>query len=161
MSEQDVEIFHKQAMSYMGQGETEKALEFFNKALEIDEMYIPAWNDKGVAYLELKDYTKALDCFERVAFLNPRIAMPLYNKGYVQLMLERYDDSVATFGAFLDNYPFKDDFYRYGLYLKAEGLYNLKKYKEANKLLEKALKKDKSFKEARELLLKVNIEMDK
>lgn len=155
MAEEDAEIMYKQAMSYLGQGETDKAIEFFNKALEMDQFYAPAWNDKGVAYMELQDYTNALDCFERVTILNPNISMPLYNKGYVQLMLEKYKDSVQTFDIFLDNYPFKDDFYKYALYLKAKGHYNLKEYAAAEKLLNKALKKDKKFNEARDLLLEM------
>lgn len=155
MSNEDVEMFYKQAMSYLGQGESKKALEFFNKALKIDEMYLPAWNDKGVALLELKDYTQALDCFERVIYLNPEVSMPLYNKGYVQLMLERYRDSVETFKNFLIRYPYKDDFYKYALYLKAKGHYNLNEYEDAQILLEKVIKKDKSFKEARELLISI------
>jgi lipoprotein NlpI len=161
MTNQDLDIFYKQAMSYMGQGETKKAIEFFNKVLEIDEMYSPAWNDKGVAYLELKEYTKALDCFERVIFLNPSVSMPFYNKGYVQMMLEKYEDSVKTFDSFLANYPFKDDFYKYALYLKAKGHYSLGEYKDAKKLLKKAVDKDKNFNEAQELLKLISDEKDK
>ncbi len=159
MTNQDVEMFYKQAMSYLGQGETKKALDFFNKALKIDEMYLPAWNDKGVALLELEDYIQALDCFERVIYLDPHVSIPLYNKGYVQLMLKKYKDSVETFEIFLTNYPYKDDFYKYALYLKAQGHYSLKEYEDAHKLLKKAIKKDKTFKEARELLILVSNEM--
>jgi tetratricopeptide (TPR) repeat protein len=161
MTNEDVEMFYKQAMSYLGQGNSEMALEFFNKALQIDPMYLPAWNDKGVALLELNDYKQALDCFERVIYLDPEVSMPLYNKGYVQLMLERYGDSVETFKIFLDSYPFKDDFYKYALYLKAKGHHGLKEYDDAKKLLEKAIKKDKSFKEARELLILILNESQK
>lgn len=156
MSEEDVEIMYKQAMSFLQQGETKKAIEFFNNALEMDQFYAPAWNDKGVAFMELQDFNSALDCFERVVVLNPNLSMPLYNKGYVQMMLENYNDSVATFALFLENYPFKDDFYKYALYLKAKSHYNLKEYSDAEKLLKKALKKDKTFKEAYELLTELN-----
>ena len=155
MSNEEVEMFYEQAMSYLGQGENEKAIEFFNKALKIDEMYLPAWNDKGVAYMELKKYEQALDCFQRVGYLDPGISMPLYNKGYVLLMLERYDKAVETFRIFLEAYPFRDDFYRYALFLKAQGHYHLKQYEDAKELLEKAIKKDKTFKEARDLLIKI------
>ena len=155
MSNEEVEMFYEQGMSYLGQGESKKAIEFFDKALKIDEMYLPAWNDKGVAYMELKKYVQALDCFQRVGYLNPGISMPLYNKGYVLLMLERYEDAVETFRIFLEAYPFRDDFYRYALFLKAQGHYNLKQYDDAKELLEKAIKKDKTFKEARELIIKI------
>ena len=155
MTDEEIEMFYEQAMSYLGQGESKKAIEFFNKALKINEMYIPAWNDKGVAFMELKEYSQALDCFQRVGYLDPGIAMPLYNKGYVLLMLERYEEAVETFRIFLDAYQFKDDFYRYALFLKAQGHYNLKQYDNAIELLEKAIKKDKTFKEARELLITI------
>jgi lipoprotein NlpI len=155
MTDQDVEMFYKQAMSYMGQGDAKKAIEFFDKALKIDDWYLPAWNDKGVALLELEDYQKALYCFEKVVTLDPVSSMPLYNKGYVQLILGDYADSVKTLDSFLERYMNKDDFYKYALYLKAKGHYNLKEYEKAQEALEDALNKDKTFKEARELLLTI------
>jgi lipoprotein NlpI len=161
MSDQDVEMFYKQAMSYMGQGDTEKAIEFFDKALKIDDWYLPAWNDKGVALLELEDYNNALFCFEKVITLDPVSSMPLYNKGYVQLIIGDNAGSVETFDTFLERYLNKDDFYKYALYLKAKGHYNLKEYEKANEALEDALTKDKTFQEARELLLLVLNELKK
>jgi len=41
------------------------------------------------------------------------------------------------------------------LYLKALGHYNLKEYEEAQKLLETAIKKDKTFKDARDLYITI------
>lgn len=155
MSGKDVEIFYKQAMSYLGQGEIDKGIEFFDKALEVDDWYLPAWNDKGVALLEKKDYESALECFEKVVLLDPVSSMPLYNKGYVQLILENYTDSILTFESFLERYQNKDDFYKYALYLKGQAHYNLKQYEKAYKSLEEAILHDKTFKEARELIIKV------
>jgi len=155
MTREDVEMFYKQAMTYLGEKEIKKAIEFFNKALQIDDMYLPAWNDLGVAFLELEDYDKALVCFQKVVLLEPEVPISFYNKGYVELMLEKYKDSVETFGIFLENYPQKNDFYKYALYLKAMGHYNLKEYEDAQKLLETAIKKDKSFKDARDLYIKI------
>ncbi len=161
MTTKEAEMFYKQAISYMGQGETKKALEFFNKSLDIDNNYLIAWNDKGVAHLELEEYQKALNCFEQVNRLNPGDGLAWYNRGYALLMLEKYPESVKTFDFFLDNYTPKSDFYKYALYLKAKGLYALKKYEEAHEMLEIAVNKDKSFKEARELLISVLREMKK
>jgi lipoprotein NlpI len=155
MSEEDVEMFYKQAVSYMGQGETEKALEFFDKALAIDNYYLPAWNDKGVVLMELKDYHEARDCFRRVIVLDPDDNLAYYNKGYVELILEDYKDSVETFNVFLAKYMKKNDFYKYALYLKAKAHYGLKEYDQALMLLENAIKKDGTFKEARELLISI------
>lgn len=123
MGGKDVGMFYKQAMSYLGQGEIDKCIEFFDKALEVDDWYLPAWNDKGVALLE-KKYESALECFEKVVLLDPVSSMPLYNKGYVQLILENYTDSILTFESFLERYQNKDDFYKYALYLKGKAHYN-------------------------------------
>lgn len=161
MSEEDVEMFYQQAISFMGQGETKRAVEFFDKALAIDPMYSPAWNDKGIALMELKDYKGALECFDKVMNIDPVNSMPIYNMGYALLISEEYEKSVAAFDLFLDRYSGKDDFYKYALFLKAEGHYNLKQYDQARELLEKSLHRDKTFKEARELLIKVLNEENK
>ena len=151
MSVDDVKMYYDQAMSFLGQGEIEKSLVFFDKALKTDENYSPAWNNKGIALLSLEKYFEALDCFEHVMALNPMDSMVIYNKGYVLLMLERYQESVDTLELFLKRYSQKDDFYKFGLYLQAKGFYNLKNYEYAELLLQKAVKKDKNFKEAQEL----------
>lgn len=159
MSSKEVEMYYKQAMSFLEQDETMKALEFFDKSLEMNKQYLPAWNDKGVALLELGEYRQALGCFERVTILDPASNMPLYNKGYVLLLLEDYSESVKTFDRFLARYPHKDDFYKFALYLKAKGHYGLKDYEKAHELLLEAVNKDKTFREAREFLILVLNEM--
>ena len=152
MTNKEVEMFYKQAMSFLGQGETRKAVDFFDKALKFDDQYFPAWNNKGVALLELKDYRQAVECFEQVIHLNPADKMALYNNGYALLMLKEYQRSVEIFDYFLANCSQKNDFFKFGLYLQAKGFYGLKKYDKARSLLNDALKIDKKFTEAQELL---------
>jgi tetratricopeptide (TPR) repeat protein len=161
MTSKEVEMYYRQALSFLEQGESKKALEFFDKSLEMDDQYFPSWNDKGVTLLELGEYRQAFKCFEQVTILDPTSIMPLYNKGYVLLLLEDYAKSVEIFDFFLARYPHKDDFYKFALYLKAKGHYGLKDYEMAHELLLEALNKDKTFKEARELLILVLNEMKK
>lgn len=155
MANKEAEMFYKQGMSFLGQGETRKAVEFFDKALKFDDKYFPAWNNKGVALLELKDYRQAEECFGNVININPGDKMALYNRGYALLMLEEYQQSVEIFDFFLANSSRKSDFFKYGLYLQAKGFYGLKEYDKAISLLNDAIKIDKNFKEAQELLNQV------
>ena len=155
MAEEDVEIFYKQAISYMGQGETRKALEFFDKTIKMEPNYGPAWNDKGVAHMELKEFDDAMKCFEQVMTIDNTNSMPIYNMGYVLIMQEKYEDAVNAFEMFLSRYPGQDAFYRHALYLKAQAHYELKQYDEAKELLDLAVKKDRLFKEARDLMIKI------
>jgi lipoprotein NlpI len=159
MTNSDSEMYYNQAMSLLGQGEVQKSLEFFEKTLSVDDQYSPAWNNMGIAFLDLKQYRQAIECFDKVILLNANDSMPWYNKGYALLILEEYDDSVNAFRIFLSRYPKKDDFYKFALYLQSEGFYNLKEYDQARQSLEDALKIDKKFNEARELLNKVSKEL--
>ncbi|MCK9150401.1 tetratricopeptide repeat protein [Methanobacterium alcaliphilum] len=152
MTNKDTEMYYNQAMAFLGQGETEKSLEFFDKALTFDKDYTPAWNNKGIVFLDKGDYEQALYCFEQVIKLNPKDHMVLYNKGYVLLMLNRFQESVDVMGLFLKKYSLKDDFYKYALFLQAQGFYNLQEYMQAKILLERVIKIDKNFKEASDLL---------
>ncbi len=152
MTNKEAEMFYKQGMSFLGQGETRKALEFFDKALKFDDKYFPAWNNKGVALLELKDYHQAADSFQNVININAADKMALYNKGYALLMMEEYQQSVEILDYFLANCSRKNDFFKFGLYLQAKGFYGLKEYDKAISLLNDAIKVDKNFKEAQELL---------
>lgn len=155
MANKEAEMFHKQGMSSLAQGETRKAVEFFDKALKHDNKYFPAWNNKGVALLELKDFKQAAECFEMVIKLNPADKLALYNRSYALLMLGEYQQAVELLDFFLANISRKNEFFKYGLYLQAKGFYELKEYDKARSLLNDSLKKDKNFKEAQELLSQV------
>jgi len=162
MAKKEVEMFHRQAMSFLGRGETRKALEFFDRALKFDDDYFPAWNNKGIVHLELKEYRQALDCFNHVIRINSLDRMVWYNKGCTLLFLEEYDESVKAFGNFLSTYSKKDDgFYKFALYMQAKGFYGLKEYEKSIGLLQNALKIDENFVEAQELLNLVLKEIEK
>ena len=49
----------------------DKALENFNKAIEMNPAYIEAYNKRGMCYYELKKYRNALTDFDRAAQLDP------------------------------------------------------------------------------------------
>jgi tetratricopeptide (TPR) repeat protein len=152
MARREVKMYYDQALSFLGQGQVQKSIEFLDKALEIDDKYSPAWNNKGVALLELGEHQEALNCFEQVIRLNTLDNMAWYNKGYVLLILEKYSESVETFDIFLARYSQEDNFYKFALYLQAKGFYFLKEYEKATDLLHKAIEIDSNFEEANELL---------
>lgn len=156
MGKKEAEMFHKQAMSFLGKGDVQKAVEFFDKAINFDEDYFPAWNNKGIALLELKKYREALKCFEEVIRINALDKMVWYNKGYALLMLEDYQESVTAFDNFLYSYSKEDDdFYKFALYMQANGLYNLKNYDKAVEILRSLVAKFEDFGEAQELLKEI------
>ena len=149
MTSKDVEIFYNQAMKFLKEREFEKSLDLLDRALYIDDKFIPAWNNKGVLHIELKQYSQALDCFEQLTFLDMTDDLTWYNKGYVLFLLERYEESAKTFDFFLAKYSKEDDYYKYALYLQAQSYYELKEYDKTIKLLNDALSFDKTFNDSR------------
>lgn len=162
MSNKDVKMFCKQAMTFLEKGEFEKSLKLLDMVINIDNKFIPAWNCKGVAHLEMEEYSQALNSFEQVIELNAGDNLAWYNKGYVLLLMEEYTESKKVFDFFLARYPKKDDdFYRYALYLRAKSYYGLKEYENALESVEKAIERDKNFREALELRNSIKSDMDK
>ncbi|MEG3224783.1 MAG: hypothetical protein BME94_04430 [Methanobacteriales archaeon Met13] len=154
-------MLYKQAMTFLENGNAKKSLVFLEQALKVDRNYLPAWNNKGVVLLELQDYRGAVKCFDAVIRLDPGDNMAWYNKGYAHFILEEYQESVQSFDIFLARRPEEDDFRKFALYLQAKDYYELKKYKNAQKSLEKAIKMDDKFKEALELQSLVKKSMKK
>jgi len=49
----------------------EKALDYLNKSLEIDPIFVEAWYVKGVALHNVQRYDEAQYCFDRAIALDP------------------------------------------------------------------------------------------
>ena len=54
-----------------------KAIEFFNKAIELDPNFDSAYNNKGFSLLELKKFDKAIELFKKAIKINPK-CIPAY-----------------------------------------------------------------------------------
>jgi tetratricopeptide (TPR) repeat protein len=58
--------------SYDGLGEYEKAIECFDRVLEVDKNDEFAWTSKGSALYSLKRYDDAVSCFDRALEIDPQ-----------------------------------------------------------------------------------------
>ena len=93
-----VNIMHNMASTYINEGEAEKAIEWGNKALEIDPINQLVRFNMGLAYLELGEYAKGWDGYElgRIATTWKR------NYSHPGRMVEEWDGSpgkhVVVFG---------------------------------------------------------------
>ena len=47
-------------------------------------------NNKGTAYKNLKEYQKAIDCFDKALNIDPKYKLALYNKGTAYDNLKEY-----------------------------------------------------------------------
>lgn len=75
--------------------DTRAALANFNKALDLDPMYVDAWVRKGVTLYDIKDYYEADVCFNKAVSLSPLLFKALYNRGKNRIAMEEYELAIT------------------------------------------------------------------
>ncbi len=89
---------------YKGEKKYAEALVAFEKALEIDEKFPQAWNDRGLCYREMGDYKSAMKSFLRAVELAPENPELLFNLGetleiigMLNMSYKYLDSAIQTF----------------------------------------------------------------
>ena len=83
--------------SNLEKGYTEKAIGYFEKALEIEPDCLPAQMNKGIAYAKSEKYYDAIGCFNLVIKLNPKHYFAWKESGKAYYQLKKYVESVECF----------------------------------------------------------------
>jgi tetratricopeptide (TPR) repeat protein len=78
-------------------GHYEKALELFERCVEIDPEFTEGYNNLGLAYTELNEENKATNAFKKAIELNPDLAVTYNNLGYVFYRLGSLEEAVDMY----------------------------------------------------------------
>ena len=81
------------ARQYIASNERGKAISAANKAIKLAPLSSQAWNTKGRAELNAKNYDNAIEAFTKAVELNQDNAFAWNNLGYTELLLKRYEDA--------------------------------------------------------------------
>lgn len=87
----------KLGISYMREGQYEKALERLNRAREAKPDYPPIYNALGVLYQTMGVYDVAEDNFKKAIKLNPKDSSTLNNYGLLLCQIQRYEEADEIF----------------------------------------------------------------
>ena len=119
---------------YRETGDSLKALDCFNTAIKINPYYAPAYTYRGMLYIRIKAYTKAVKDLEKAVKLipdpNPRksedmMAYVLY--GFCHYELGNYEQAIFVFSQAIGINPYYADAYNFlGL-----SYFNLGQYEQA------------------------------
>ncbi|MGE5634784.1 MAG: tetratricopeptide repeat protein [Deltaproteobacteria bacterium] len=75
-----------------------EAIEYYDKAIELDPSFALAYEDKGTALVNLKNYTKAIEYYDKAIELDPSFALAYYNKDLPPLEnLDRIRQAISTY----------------------------------------------------------------
>jgi superkiller protein 3 len=81
------------ARQYIAANERGKAISAANKAIKLAPNSSQAWNTKGRAELNAKNYDNAIEAFTKAVELNKDNAFAWNNLGYTELLLKHYEDA--------------------------------------------------------------------
>jgi tetratricopeptide (TPR) repeat protein len=86
-------------------GDLETAVRNFEKALELDRNFIPAFHQLGKAYYRMGQPGRASRLLEEVVARKPRQVAPRLDLGYAYLAQNRYPESREQFSAVMETDP--------------------------------------------------------
>ncbi len=68
-------------VAHYNSGEYEKAIDEYNRAIELNPNYAPAYNNRGLAYYDQGMYSSAIADYTRAIQLSPNDTIAYYNRG--------------------------------------------------------------------------------
>jgi tetratricopeptide (TPR) repeat protein len=78
-------------------GQYEKALGLFAKAIDLDPAMTEAYNNLGLTYTEINEEEKATEAFKKAISLSPELAAAYNNLGYVFYRLGSYKEAIEMY----------------------------------------------------------------
>ena len=127
----------RDGLSFLSQDDCEKALPYFEKAVESDNNYAEAWAQTGFCREKLGRHTEAIDASKRAVSLRPA-AESYFNIGLASYYLKNYREAAENYrqAIRLDPYNAADAHYALGLVYRDWGRpeEEIQAYKQAIKL---------------------------
>ncbi|MGB9937217.1 MAG: tetratricopeptide repeat protein [Methanobacterium sp.] len=124
-------------------GNYEAAVDCLGNAIAMNDEFIEAWNDLGVAYNILEDDDNAILCFEECLNIDSGFKEAIYNMGVTLADMGRYEKSLK----YLDQ-TLRSDLHNFkALFYKGNVLYFMEREEEAVKYFKRALDIDNSQEE--------------
>jgi tetratricopeptide (TPR) repeat protein len=129
--------FFRDGLSFLSKDDCERALPYFEKAVESDSNYPEAWAQAGFCNEKLGRHTEALDASKKAVALRPS-AESFFNIGLASFYLKQYKESADAYrqAIKLEPYNAADAYYALGLTYRdwAKPDEEIQAYKQAIKL---------------------------
>jgi tetratricopeptide (TPR) repeat protein len=133
--------YYSKGFSYWSQGDANKAIEHYLKAVSLDPNYENALFELGYAYSEKGEYQKAIDYYGKALLLNPKAKDATYNMGLVYTRMQDYPNAEKWYRKSLELDPnYSDALNNMGVVML-----NTKRYAEAELWYKKALQNNPGY----------------
>ena len=136
-------------------GQYEKALGLFQKAIGLDAAMTEAYNNLGLTYTEINEEEKATEAFKTAIRLSPELAAAYNNLGYVFYRLGSYEEAIEMYNEAIGRSKDSSSAYTN----LGNAYYRLEKVEEAIDAWKKALELDPANEKARRNLKRFHAEV--
>jgi PGF-CTERM protein len=131
----------ERGISFGLSGEHEKAIECFNKAIELNSNLAEAYYNRGISYYNLKQYERVIEDYNKAIELNPDYAEAYHNRGLAYKDLGQYERAIEDFNKTIELNPN----YAKTYYNRALTYYDLKQYERAIEDYNKAIELNPNY----------------
>jgi len=94
VSAETAEEWDAKGNSFAVSGKYEKAIECFEKAIDLNPNFAEAYSNRGVTYCHLKQYERAIEDYDKAIELNPNFALAYSNRGFTYCCLKQYERAI-------------------------------------------------------------------
>ncbi len=84
-------------IAFYNQKQFPKAIEAYQKAIELDSTYVEAYNNLGIVYQAVGDTKKAIGAYQKSIEINPRYEKGYNNLGLLFLLEGRHEEALEVF----------------------------------------------------------------
>ncbi len=92
-------------------GNKETAIEYYSRAIESNPEYAKAYNNRAIAYDDIKEYEKAISDYNRAIELNPEYAKAYNNRGLAYKNIKEYVKAISDYNRAIELNPEYADAY--------------------------------------------------
>jgi len=93
----DVLIHFNSGVSFYNQREFSKAIQAYQKVIELDPTYVEAYNNLGIIYQMIGDVERAFESYQKSTKINPRYEKGYNNLGILLLLKGRNEEALEAF----------------------------------------------------------------
>ncbi len=87
------------------------SIEFFDKSIELNNNFAPAYNNRGISYSKLMQYDKAFEDYNKAIESNPNYSESYYNRGNSYSKLKQYDKAIDEYNKAIELNPNDSEVY--------------------------------------------------
>lgn len=93
----DVLNYFNSGVTFYNQKEYSKAIQAYQKVIELDPTYVEAYNNLGIIYQMMGDVERAFGTYQKTTEINPRYEKGYNNLGILLLLKGRYEEALEAF----------------------------------------------------------------